>query len=80
MLLPSDLTRQNEIAYQIALLSESQKLSLEAVLGDGSVRKYRIIKISSQLPTDKPSSFSDYPLVGNLKNALQPHGYTLIVQ
>ncbi|MGA2680638.1 MAG: hypothetical protein ABSF44_02435 [Candidatus Bathyarchaeia archaeon] len=79
-ILPVDLTLQKELGYQIALLAESQRLNIEAQSGDGSVKKYRILKISSQLPTDKNLSFSDYPLVGNIKNSLGPHGYTILPQ
>jgi hypothetical protein len=79
VVLPSDLTQQAESAYQIGSLAETQKLSLEAVSGDGQIRKYHIIKTVDQLPQDKPLSFSDYPLVGNIKNALKNHGYTLVL-
>jgi len=78
--LPSDLTLQGKNAYEIALLSESQKLGLEAVSGDSSVRKYRILKTVDQLPTDKPLSFSDYQFIGNIKNSLRSHGYTVLPQ
>jgi predicted nuclease with RNAse H fold len=78
--LPSDLTLQEKNAYEIALLSESQKLGLEAVSGDSSVRKYRILKTVDQLPTDKPLSFSDYQFIGNIKNSLRSHGYTVLPQ
>jgi len=78
-LLPTDLTQQAEIASQVSLLAESnQKLGLEVLSGDGSIRHYRIVKTASLLPTDKTLTYSDYPLIGNLKEALRLCGYSVI--
>jgi hypothetical protein len=78
--LSNDLTQQNELAYQIALLVESQKLGVEVLNPEGQSLKYKLIKIVDQKPEDKPVSFGDMAFVGNLKGALKPWGYTLIVK
>jgi len=78
--LSNDLTQQNELAYQISIMSESQKLGVEVLTPEGETRKYKIIKIVDQRPEDKPVSFGDMAYIGNLKGALKPCGYTLIVK
>jgi len=78
--LPNDLTMQNELGYQISLLAESQKISIEVLTPEGQTLKYKIIKIVDQKPEDKAVSFADMAFVGNLKGALKPCGYTLIVK
>ena len=78
--LSNDLTQQNELGYQIALLAESQKLGVEVLTPEGQTLKYKIIKIVDQTPEDKPVSFGDMAFIGNLKGALKPCGYTLIVK
>jgi hypothetical protein len=79
-LLSNDLTQQNELAYQIALMAESQKLEVEVLTPEGQTLKYKIIKIEDQRPEDKAVSFADMAYIGNLKSALKPCGYTLIVK
>jgi hypothetical protein len=78
--LTNDLTQQNELGYQIALLSESQKLGVEVLTPEGQTLKYKVIKIVDQTPEDKPVSFGDMAFIGNLKSALKPCGYTLIIK
>ena len=78
--LSNDLTKQNELGYQISLLAESQKISIEVLTPEGQTLKYKIIKIVYQKPEDKAVSFADMAFVGNLKGALKPCGYTLIVK
>jgi hypothetical protein len=78
--LSNDLTKQNELGYQIALLAESQKLGVEVLTPEGATLKYKIIKLVDQKPEDKPVSFGDMAFVGNLKGALKPCGYTLVVK
>src|SRR5450756_1714918 len=51
VLLSNDLTKQNELGYQISMLAESQKLGVEVMLPNGSTMKYKIIKIVDQLPS-----------------------------
>ncbi len=78
-LLSNDLDKQSEIGFQICqLASENSKLSLEVVLPDSSMRKYKIINAKDQLPTDTAITFSDMVYVGNIHNALLPNGFTLI--
>jgi hypothetical protein len=79
-LLSNDLTKQNELGYQISLLAESQKLGVEVLTPAGQTLKYKIIRIVDQTPEDKAVSFGDMAFVGNLKNALKPNGYTLIAK
>jgi hypothetical protein len=79
-LLSNDLTMQNELGYQIALLAESQKLGVEVLTPEGQTLKYKVIKIVDQTPEDKAVSFGDMAYIGNLKSALKPCGYTLIVK
>lgn len=78
--LSNDLTKQNELGYQISLLAESQKLGVEVLTPEGQTLKYKIIKIVDQTPEDKPVSFADMAYIGNLKSALKPCGYTLVVK
>jgi len=78
VLLTNDLTQQNQLAYQIALLAESQKLGVEVLTPEGATLKYKVIKIVDQKPEDKAVSFADMAFIGNLKSSLKPNGYTLI--
>ncbi len=79
-LLTNDLTQQNELAYQIALMAESQKLEVEVLIPENQTLKYKVIKIVDQTPEDKAVSFGDMAFIGNLKSSLKPCGYTLIVK
>ncbi len=79
-LLSNDLTKQNELGYQISLLAESQKLGIEVLTPEGQTLKYKIIKIVDRRPEDKAVSFADMAYIGNLKGSLKPCGYTLIVK
>jgi hypothetical protein len=79
-LLSNDLTKQTELGYQISLLAESQKLGVEVLSTEGQTLKYKIIKIVDQKPEDKAVSFADMAYIGNLKSALKPNGYALIVK
>jgi hypothetical protein len=79
-LLSNDLTKQTELGYQVSLLAESQKLGVEVLTPEGQTLKYKIIKIVDQRPEDKAVSFADMAYIGNLKSALKPCGYTLIVK
>lgn len=78
--LTNDLTKQNELGFQIALLAESQKLGVEVLTPEGQTLKYKVIKIVEQTAEDKAVSFGDMAYIGNLKVALKPCGYTLIVK
>jgi hypothetical protein len=78
--LSTDLTKQNELGYQIALLAESQKLIVEVLTPASQTLKYKVIKIVDQKPEDKAVSFADMAYIGNLKSALKRCGYTLIVK
>jgi hypothetical protein len=78
-LLSNDLDKQPEIGFQICQLSsENMKLSLGVVLPDSSVRKFKIINVKDQLPSDTAIDFSDLVYVGNLHNQLRTNGFTLI--
>jgi hypothetical protein len=79
VLLPNDLDKQHEIGFQISqLASQNQKLNIEVLLPDNSVRKVKIIKSEDQLPSDNAVSFQDMVYVGNLRNQLRQNDFTLI--
>ena len=61
VLLSNDLDKQHEIAYQISTVASTmkQKLAIEVLLQDGSTKKFKVISIVDQQPTDKPVSFAD---------------------
>jgi hypothetical protein len=77
-LLSNDLAAQEALAYQISLLGESNKLEIEAFRPNGECKKFKIIRINSQTPNDKPVSFADMTLIGNLKNSLKSCGFTIV--
>ncbi len=80
VLLSNDLEKQHEIAYQISTVASTlkQKLGIEVLLQDGSTKKFKVISIVDQQPTDKPVSFADLTYIGNLRNQLRPNGFTVI--